>query len=317
VEELEQALSFPWERWIVFLHPSQPETVNRSFKGPARVTGSAGTGKTVVALHRAVRMAAQGPHARVLLTTFSDPLASALERRLKILVGDNGIVVPRLGRKSRMGHKQRDRLWPIFQRVQRQIADRGLVTEAGVFLAVTVHYKTMAGKPFTSIVVDEAQDLGVPELRFVSSIPASPQNCEQGWSIQNRAKPQLIPLVEGRQIIFGEDSRTAIATWATMATITGEYTLQNAVQQSDRKALMHTLMPIPGWRIWIGTYRRVQRNAQYGHACMPIMMPGEMVIPNVLERGVPLTNTQWTTVMIGDLYIHTASSSYSPDYIRD
>jgi mRNA-degrading endonuclease RelE of RelBE toxin-antitoxin system len=53
VEELERALDFPWERWMVFLHPAQREIVDRDFGGPARVSGSAGTGKTIVAVHRA------------------------------------------------------------------------------------------------------------------------------------------------------------------------------------------------------------------------------------------------------------------------
>ena len=46
-EELVRALDYPWERWIVFLHPSQTDWVSRSFNGPTRVQGSAGTGKTV------------------------------------------------------------------------------------------------------------------------------------------------------------------------------------------------------------------------------------------------------------------------------
>ena len=53
VEELERALTYPWEQWAIFLHPSQRQLVDRQFIGPARVSGSAGTGKTVVALHRA------------------------------------------------------------------------------------------------------------------------------------------------------------------------------------------------------------------------------------------------------------------------
>ena len=57
VEELERALEYPWEKWIVFLHPAQRELVERGFGGPARVSGSAGTGKTVVALHRAAHLA--------------------------------------------------------------------------------------------------------------------------------------------------------------------------------------------------------------------------------------------------------------------
>jgi hypothetical protein len=52
VEELERALDFPWEKWAVFLHPAQRQLVDRSYAGPARVSGSAGTGKTIVALHR-------------------------------------------------------------------------------------------------------------------------------------------------------------------------------------------------------------------------------------------------------------------------
>lgn len=99
VEELEQALNYPWEKWIIFLHPSQRETVEREYSGPARGSGSAGTGKTVVALHRTVKLAARGPNRRVLLTTFSDPLASALERKLAILTGKRR----RSCRASRLG----------------------------------------------------------------------------------------------------------------------------------------------------------------------------------------------------------------------
>ena len=56
-DELEQALAYPWEKWGVFLHPSQRDLVGRRYTGPARVAGSAGTGKTIVAIHRAVRLA--------------------------------------------------------------------------------------------------------------------------------------------------------------------------------------------------------------------------------------------------------------------
>ncbi|MDX2176319.1 MAG: 3'-5' exonuclease [Candidatus Sumerlaeia bacterium] len=85
-EELEQALSYPWDKWTVFLHPSQRDLAERDFGGPARVAGSAGTGKTIVALHRAVNLARKDPGARVLLTTFSEPLAAALRTRLRRLI---------------------------------------------------------------------------------------------------------------------------------------------------------------------------------------------------------------------------------------
>jgi superfamily I DNA/RNA helicase len=93
VEELQAALDAPWEKWTVFLHPEQRALVGRDFSGPARVTGSAGTGKTIVALHRAVHLAEANPSARVLLTTFSEVLAKALENRLRVLIACR----PRLG----------------------------------------------------------------------------------------------------------------------------------------------------------------------------------------------------------------------------
>ena len=87
VEELQRALDFPWEKWTVFLHPEQRQWVKRDYSGPARVSGSAGTGKTIVALHRAVYLARTNPNSRVLLTTFSDTLANALRTKLKRLLG--------------------------------------------------------------------------------------------------------------------------------------------------------------------------------------------------------------------------------------
>lgn len=95
VEELKRALDFPWEKWTVFLHPEQRQWVERDYAGPARVSGSAGTGKTIVALHRAAHLARTHPEARVLLTTFSDTLANALHTKLKRLVGSE----PRLAER--------------------------------------------------------------------------------------------------------------------------------------------------------------------------------------------------------------------------
>lgn len=95
VEELQRALDFPWEKWTIFLHPEQRQWVERDYTGPARVSGSAGTGKTIVALHRAVHLARKHLNARVLLTTFSDSLASALHTKLKRLVSSE----PRLAER--------------------------------------------------------------------------------------------------------------------------------------------------------------------------------------------------------------------------
>ena len=95
-EELERALNAPWDRWSVFLHPEQQSLVERDYIGPARGAGSAGTGKTIVALHRAVHVARQSDGARVLLTTFSDTLANVLAGKLKCLVGTEPRIAERI-----------------------------------------------------------------------------------------------------------------------------------------------------------------------------------------------------------------------------
>jgi len=95
VEELAQALEYPWDKWTIFLHPAQRRLVERDYNGPARVAGSAGTGKTIVALHRAVFLARANSDSRILLTTFSATLSNALRTKLRRLIGN----VPRLGER--------------------------------------------------------------------------------------------------------------------------------------------------------------------------------------------------------------------------
>lgn len=250
VEELKRALDYPWDQWAVFLHPSQRQVVDQRFSGPARVSGSAGTGKTVVAIHRAANLLKREPQAKLLLTTFSLPLANALEGKLRILTGDEkGLVprvtvqpfrgvaddlftlafghhpraasedqvrgalksasdqlsltgftlrflvsewlnvvdawqvdtleayqnVPRIGRKNRLGAKQREKLWPVFVRARQSLESQGILTWPAIFGKVTAYYADRSSKPFTHAIVDEAQDLGVPELRMLAAItPCAP-----------------------------------------------------------------------------------------------------------------------------------------------
>ena len=88
--ELEAMLNAPLERWRVFLHPSQRRLAERHWNGPVRVLGGAGTGKTVVAMHRArwlarqlVREAADG--GRILFTTWTRNLAVDIEANLRLI----------------------------------------------------------------------------------------------------------------------------------------------------------------------------------------------------------------------------------------
>lgn len=244
VEELERALAFPWEKWTTFLHPAQRQWVEREYTGPARIAGSAGTGKTIVALHRAVFLARSRPDSRVLLTTFSETLANALRTKLRRLIGseprlgeridvhsidaigsrlfekhigklkladqteiksrmqaamaagDSGKFtigfllsewtdlvdawqldswdayrdIKRLGRKTRLSEAQRNTLWKLFSAVRAQLASDGYTTRSGMFTALAEKLNGLKQKPFGFIVVDEAQDVGVAQLRFLAAL---------------------------------------------------------------------------------------------------------------------------------------------------
>jgi mRNA-degrading endonuclease RelE of RelBE toxin-antitoxin system len=71
-------LERPIEDWMVYLHPAQSRAVELSREGPVRVRGGAGTGKTVVALHRARRLAEE-TGGKILLTTFVTTLPKVWE----------------------------------------------------------------------------------------------------------------------------------------------------------------------------------------------------------------------------------------------
>lgn len=249
-DELQAALDYPWDKWTVFLHPDQQQLVERDFNGPARVTGSAGTGKTIVALHRAVHLARQNPDARVLLTTFNDLLAESLFAKLKRLlaaepmlgeridvfslpaianrlhkaklgpaavaptvtvrqlladsakaIGLKGVTnqflwaewehivdpwqiqtweefrdLARLGRKTRLPEARRQAIWQVFDAVKKELAARGLKTQAEVFTALSAALGEDKRPAFDHVVVDEAQDLGVPHLRFLASLAPNAGN---------------------------------------------------------------------------------------------------------------------------------------------
>ncbi len=83
--ELAAILNAPLEKWRVFLHPKQRKLVERDWNGPVRVLGGAGTGKTVVALHRAKWLLENrftDKNDRILFTTFTKNLAADIEQNL-------------------------------------------------------------------------------------------------------------------------------------------------------------------------------------------------------------------------------------------
>jgi hypothetical protein len=91
-----QALEKPWAEWLVFLHPSQRAAVEKTVNGPGRISGSAGTGKSVVAMHRAAHLAREARSGRILLTTFSKVLAERLSEGMDTLLGSGSEVRQRV-----------------------------------------------------------------------------------------------------------------------------------------------------------------------------------------------------------------------------
>ena len=244
LEELERALEYPWEKWSIFLHPEQQRLVKKNYDGPARINGTAGTGKTIVALHRSFYLAKTNPDARILLTTFSDTLANVLKRKLDILIVNkpkiserlevfsldgiakrlfelnyghpqiasskiiNEIIdkyskeiqdhkfplqfliseweqvvdawqletwesyrdVLRLGRKTKLPENQRTILWSIFELVMTYLRKNGVITQSAMYAQLTSKFSKNRKSPFDYIVVDEAQDISVPQLRFIAAI---------------------------------------------------------------------------------------------------------------------------------------------------
>ena len=250
MDELARALEYPWDKWTVFLHPAQRQLVERHYNGAARVSGSAGTGKTVVALHRAVHLAHQDEDARVLLSTFSDTLANALRGNLYRLIWNTpklgeridvaamdalGIRLytaefgkpvfarrdetstllkaaaaqvdglkanaafllsewedvvdtwqvesweayrdaKRLGRKTRLPEAQRALYWQVFAKVKEQLKQAGKITAAEMFAKLAEAMPERKHPVFDYIVVDEAQDIGVQQLRFLAAIAGNRAN---------------------------------------------------------------------------------------------------------------------------------------------
>ena len=83
-EELQAIMQEPLEKWRIFLHPTQRKVVEKNFNGPARVLGGAGTGKTVVAMHRAKMLASNlESDEKILFTTYTKNLAEDIKDNLR------------------------------------------------------------------------------------------------------------------------------------------------------------------------------------------------------------------------------------------
>ena len=248
-QELLQMLNAPLEKWRVFLHPSQRKLVESHANGPVRVLGGAGTGKTVVAMHRARWLAQRlvdQPGKKVLFTTFTRNLAADIRANLQRLCSreemarievvnidawmtdqlkrhgydfkvvydfddgrrkcwsyalqqipvelglpdsfyseewqrvvqpnavysrDEYLKVSRLGRGTALSRIQRAKIWPVFEEYRSQMA-RAKLREMGDAMheAIVLFKEKQTQLPYSSIVVDEAQDIGAPAFSLIRSL---------------------------------------------------------------------------------------------------------------------------------------------------
>lgn len=247
---LEAMLNAPLEKWRVFLHPEQRTLANRDWNGPVRVLGAAGTGKTVVAMHRA-KWLSRRPQAagKVLFVTFNRNLATDIERNLRQIcsademdrievrnldawvrgfLGSHGyrfqirygrdkdawkaalamrpkslglpkafydaeweqVVqargvqglsqykrVSRIGRGTPLSRSVRVKVWPVFEKYMLSLERQGCREGEDVYRdAAEMLRSGELSAPYSSVVVDEAQDLSAQAFRLIRCLVPEGKN---------------------------------------------------------------------------------------------------------------------------------------------
>jgi hypothetical protein len=225
-QELEQALAFPWEKWGVFLHPSQRALVERSFSGPARVAGSAGTGKTIVAIHRAVRLAREYPSARILLTSFSQPLADSMAKKLLVLAPETGGIVQRITTAS--FHGIAEQIYQLEHGVRPRIASETVLRER--LRAAAVNLKGFSERFLISEWTNVIDAWGLTALEAYSTVPRMGRKSRLGPN----QRASLWPVFQSVREVLAAERYT---TWANV--FTG---LADALAQRPTKPFDHVII---------------------------------------------------------------------------
>lgn len=250
--QVDAVLADPIEDWMTFLHPHQAKLIPAHWKGAARVRGAAGTGKTVVALHRAVHLAqrSQGP---VLVTSFVKTLPRVLEslaHRLSPGAADNieflGVhalaarllrdsyssvnldpqrsreafhrvwrgttssqhleridarpaywreeidyvlkgraltdfeqyrTLDRIGRKTPLREDDRRHVWNLYVAYDEALAAHGIADFNDVLIkAMEVAELYADTRPYSSVIVDEVQDLNLVAMRLLATLAGDRPN---------------------------------------------------------------------------------------------------------------------------------------------
>ena len=142
--------------------------------------------------------------------------------------------------------------------------------------------------------------------------------CNNGWmrEIENRARPVLIPLIEGDEHRLYPPQQKIIATWAILKAIVGEYGGRHVVNvhHKQRKYLKtHSLPPKNGWGVWIGSYYRANYRPEW--VSRPFLLITKDVRSQVKDETATYYNSCASTQIVGKLFIHVVHSPM-PDFIR-
>lgn len=243
-----------FDKWMAFLHPSQTKYVNRSFKGAFKLTGGAGTGKTVVALHRMKWLAGKYDKTKILYLTFTNALSdniSVLKKKIGChssfcenknidsLLNKLGYSYDLIGKNTRILYKADDRkelmneamsrehfklgktanflleeydqvilaggieseqdyfkvrrtgrgsdklsrldkaeIWRVIEKYNEIKDNRNCVDHLELYALVTEKLEEVSDgmKPYQHVIVDEFQDLGNTELKFVRALVPKGEN---------------------------------------------------------------------------------------------------------------------------------------------
>ncbi|MEM9148861.1 MAG: UvrD-helicase domain-containing protein [Cyanobacteria bacterium P01_F01_bin.3] len=363
-DELLEMLAAPLDKWRVFLHPSQRRLVNRDWNGPVRVLGGAGTGKTVVAMHRAkwlVEKRFTDTSDRILFTTFTRNLATDIEanlrkicspevmRRIKVENLDSWVTsflkaegaptrvvygneldelwqqaftigmdkypetffkdewkqviqpqnitslqayfkASRVGRGTRLNRMQRAAVWPVFEEFRALMKQKGLKDrEDAMYDACSLlKNKPEYDRPYQSIIVDEAQDMGPADFALIRALVT---NSAQGNDIfivgdpHQRIYGRKVTLshcgieVRGRSRKLRINYRTTDETrkWATalLAGLTMDDLDGGSDDLTDYRSLMHGDEP------WMQGFESFHQEVEFIHSQLQKLEQSEVPLSSV------------------------------------
>jgi hypothetical protein len=142
------------------------------------------------------------------------------------------------------------------------------------------------------------------------------KSCNGGWmsDLQQKAKPILIPLINGETVVLDKEKQKIIAAWATMSCMVAEFFSPEkaAISKAEREWLWKNGTAPENWKIWVGNYKRGNWVGHWVHNTLPIV---DEIDPKLSEKKTPKPNTQTSTYVVGQLYIHAFSCPF-PEFVH-